>query len=45
MEIVKVLVVVDDITLINVEEHCVAQDGKDEENEHEKNENIQERVD
>ena len=44
MEVGKVLVLIDDIALLNIKEHGVAQYGKDEENEHEKNENIQERV-
>ena len=44
MEVGEVLELVDDITLVYVEEHSVAQDSADEEDQHEQDEDVEERV-
>ena len=44
MEVSEVLELVDDVTLVYVEEHGVAEDSADEEDEHEEDEDVEERV-
>lgn len=45
MEVGKVLKVVDYIAFVDLVEHCVAQDGHDEEDEHQEDEDVEQRVD